>query len=165
VLLMPRLGAGKGPPAGARRVRRAMAASRRALVGGTAEAVQLVRSGDMLLVAGAVGYWLFDNAVLWAAFHAFGSSPPLSIVLMGYLIGQLGGALPLPGGVGGIDGGLFGTFVVYGTPAADAAAAVLAYRLILFWLPLVVGSVAFLSLRRGLNAPERPDLCWVPPAA
>ena len=55
---------------------------------------------------------------------------------MGYLIGQLGGLLPLPGGIGGIDGGLFGALVVYGTPAATTAAAVLAYRVILFWLPL-----------------------------
>ncbi len=164
VLLLPRLGPGGQAPAGAGRVRRATAAVRRALVGGTAEAVQLARSGDMLLLGGAVGYWLFDNAVLWAAFQAFGSSPPLSILFMGYLIGQLGGALPLPGGVGGIDGGLLGALVVYGTPVADTAAAVLSYRLILFWLPLVVGSVAFLLLRRGLNAPERPDLCWVPPA-
>jgi uncharacterized membrane protein YbhN (UPF0104 family) len=163
VLLLPRFGAGTRPPADAGRARRWWAAARRALVGGTAEAVQLVRSGDPLLIAGAVGYWLFDNAVLWAAFHAFGSSPPISIVLMGYLIGQLGGALPLPGGVGGIDGGLFGTLVAYGTPAADTAAAVLAYRLVLFWLPLVLGGLAFLFLRRGLN--ERRDLCWVPPAA
>ena len=56
---------------------------------------------------------------------------------MGYLIGQLGGLLPLPGGVGGIDGGLIGTLIVYGAPAAATAAAVLAYRVILFWLPLL----------------------------
>jgi uncharacterized protein (TIRG00374 family) len=81
---------------------------------------------------------------------------------MGYLIGQLGGLLPLPGGLGGIDGGLFGTFVVYGAPAATTAAAVLAYRVVLFWLPLLVGTIAFLSLRRGLNDPDRPELCVVP---
>ena len=111
------------------------------------------------MLAGAIGYWAFDNAVLWATFHAFGASPPLTIVLMGYLIGQLGGLLPLPGGVGGIDGGLIGTLVVYGAPAAATAAAVLAYRVILFWLPLLGGAVAFASLRRGLADPERPDLC------
>jgi uncharacterized protein (TIRG00374 family) len=83
---------------------------------------------------------------------------------MAYLIGQLGGLLPLPGGLGGIDGGLFGTFVLYGTPVAVTAAAILAYRIILFWLPLLVGSAAFLSLRRGLNRPDRPDLCVVPAA-
>ena len=90
---------------------------------------------------------------------------PIVVVLMAYLIGQLGGLLPLPGGLGGIDGGLFGAFVVYGAPAAVTAAAVLAYRIILFWLPLLVGSVTFVSLRRGLNRPDRPDLCVVPAAS
>jgi uncharacterized protein (TIRG00374 family) len=87
------------------------------------------------------------------------------VILLGYLIGQLGGLLPLPGGVGGIDGGLLGTLVVYGAPAGATAAAVLLYRVILFWLPLVIGAVAFSMLRRGLNRPDRPDLCEVPAAA
>jgi uncharacterized protein (TIRG00374 family) len=116
------------------------------------------------VIAGAIGYWAFDNAVLWATFKAFGESPAISVLLLGYLIGQLGGLLPIPGGVGGIDGGLFGTLVVFGTPAAATAAAVLAYRVILFWLPLIVGAIAFASLRRGLNDPQRPDLCMVPAA-
>jgi uncharacterized protein (TIRG00374 family) len=83
---------------------------------------------------------------------------------MGYLIGQLGGLLPLPGGVGGIDGGLIGTLIVYGAPAAQSAAAVLAYRLILFWLPLLAGAIAFATLRRALDRAERPDLCEPIPA-
>jgi uncharacterized protein (TIRG00374 family) len=101
-------------------------------------------------LAGSLGYWAFDNAVLWATFHAFGISVPLTIVLMGYLIGQLGGLLPIPGGIGGIDGGLIGTLIVYGAPAAGTAAAVLAYRVILFWLPLVAGAIAFTALRRDM---------------
>jgi uncharacterized protein (TIRG00374 family) len=72
--------------------------------------------------------------------------------------------LPLPGGLGGIDGGLIGTLIVYGTPAAVTAAAVLLYRVILFWLPLLAGAAAFMLLRRGLNSPDRPDLCVVPAA-
>jgi uncharacterized membrane protein YbhN (UPF0104 family) len=164
VLLVPRLGPGAEPPPDASRVRRAIAGARKALMGGTAEAVRLVRSRDWQVLGGAFGYWAFDNAVLWATFKAFGSSPAVTIILMGYLIGQLGGLLPIPGGIGGIDGGLFGTLVVYGTPAATTAAAVLAYRVILFWLPLIVGAVAFVALRRGLNDPDRPDLCVVPAA-
>jgi uncharacterized protein (TIRG00374 family) len=111
------------------------------------------------VLVGTFGYWAFDNLVLWATFHAVGASPPLSVILLGYLIGQLGGALPIPGGVGGIDLGLVGTLIVYGAPAQATVAAVLAYRLILFWLPLIGGAVAFWSLRRWLNKPERPDLC------
>jgi uncharacterized protein (TIRG00374 family) len=145
-------------------VRRALWHTRKALVGGTGEALQIARSRNLLVITGSLGYWLWDNAALWAAFHAFGSSPPLTVVLLGYLIGQLGGLLPLPGGLGGIDGGLIGTLIVYGTPAAETAAAVLVYRVILFWLPLLVGAVAFVSLRRGLNSPDRPELCVVPAA-
>jgi uncharacterized membrane protein YbhN (UPF0104 family) len=164
VLWLPRVGPGDGAPSDAGRLRRAAAAARRTLVEGIGEAVQIVRWRSWLVLIGAVGYWAWDNAVLWAAFHCFGSSPPLSVILMGYLVGQLGGALPLPGGLVGIDLGLFGMLVAFGTPVAATAAAVLIYRVILFWLPLLVGAGAFFSLRRGLNNPERPDLCWIPPA-
>ena len=100
--------------------------------------------------------------MLWATFKAMGVSVPLSVILLGYLIGQLGGLLPIPGGIGGIDGGLLGTLIVFGAPVAATAAAVLAYRVILFWLPLIVGAVAFYSLQKGLNDPARPDLCVTP---
>jgi uncharacterized protein (TIRG00374 family) len=137
---------------------------RKALVVGAREAVQIVRSRNLLVISGALGYWAWDNAVLWATFHAFGFSPPITVILLGYLIGQLGGLLPIPGGLGGIDGGLIGTLIVFGMPAAPTAAAVLVYRVIVFWLPLLVGAAAFISLRRGLNKPDRPELCVVPAA-
>ncbi len=111
------------------------------------------------MIAGAIGYWAFDNLVLWATYHAFGVSPPLTVILMGYLIGQLGGALPLPGGIGGIDLGLIGTLIVYGAPAAATAAAVLAYRIILFWLPLVVGGISFALLRRDMPSGQEFAAC------
>src|SRR5205814_10620491 len=132
---------------------------RRAIVGGVREAVALLRARDAGVLLGTFGYWAFDNAVLWATFHAVGASPPVSVILIGYLIGQLGGALPIPGGVGGLDLGLVGTLIVYGAPAQATVAAGLAYRLILFWLPLLGGAVAFWSLRRSLDKPQRPDLC------
>jgi uncharacterized membrane protein YbhN (UPF0104 family) len=164
VLYVPRFGTGPAPSDDARRVRQLLASARIALVTGIAEAVQILRVRDRQVLLGSIGYWAFDNAVLWATFHAVGASPAISIVLMGYLIGQLGGLLPLPGGLGGIDGGLLGTLVLYGVPLAPTAAAVLAYRLILFWLPLLIGAIAFVSLRRGLNDPNRPELCVVPAA-
>ncbi|MGH2979348.1 MAG: flippase-like domain-containing protein, partial [Solirubrobacterales bacterium] len=165
ILALPRLGPGSGAPPNAGRVRRGLAGARKALIGGIAEAVGILRSRDRQVIAGSIGYWAFDNAVLWATFRAFDSSPAISIILMAYLIGQLGGLLPVPGGIGGIDGGLFGALVVYGAPVATTAAAVLAYRVILFWVPLLIGAVAFASLRRGLNDPDRPDLCAVPAAS
>ena len=150
VASLPRLGDGTGSG----RVARA----RRAVLGGVREARAIFRSPDPLIVVGAVGYWAFDNAVLWATFEALGDAPSIWIILLGYLIGQLGGLLPIPGGVGGIDGGLIGTLIVFGAPAEITAAAVLAYRLILFWLPLLVGALALVALRRSVADPQRRDL-------
>lgn len=152
-----------GPPDADRWPRR-WRSVRRAIVGGVREARALLRTGNVAVLLGSLGYWAFDNFVLWATYRAVGASPPVSVILMGYLIGQLGGALPIPGGVGGIDLGLVGTLIVFGAPAQATVAAVLAYRLILFWLPLIVGAGAFWSLRRSLDQPQRPDLC-VPQAS
>jgi uncharacterized membrane protein YbhN (UPF0104 family) len=156
VVLLPRVASAPSAPAGCGRPRRWLAAAWRAVLHGTREAVEIARQRDVLVLFGAFGYWAFDNAVLWAAFHAYGDVPPLPVILMGYLIGQLGGLLPLPGGIGGIDGGLIGTLIVYGADPATTAAAVFTYRLILFWLPLLGGAVAFTSLRRALG--RRPEL-------
>jgi uncharacterized membrane protein YbhN (UPF0104 family) len=146
--------------AGSRRPRqRWVAAATSALGEGVREAGRVLVRRDWRVIAGSIGYWAFDNAVIWACFKAFGESPAITLVLMGYLIGQLGGLLPIPGGIGGIDGGLIGALIVFGLPAAATAAAVLAYRVILFWLPLLLGGVAFAKLRKGLSDPSRPDLC------
>jgi uncharacterized membrane protein YbhN (UPF0104 family) len=162
VVVISRLGPGDTVAADASLPRRAIGATRRAVTTGAGEAIQILRSGDPRVLAGSIGYWVFDNAVLWASFHAFGLSPPLTVVLMGYLIGQLGGLLPIPGGIGGIDGGLIGTLIVYGAPAAGTAAAVLGYRVILFWLPLILGGIAFSALRRDM--PRRGELASCAPA-
>jgi uncharacterized membrane protein YbhN (UPF0104 family) len=162
VALLPRLGPGAGAGPDASRLRRGLAATRRAVVDGAGEAFRILRSGDLQVIAGTIGYWAFDNAVLWATFHAVGASPPITVILIGYLIGQLGGLLPIPGGIGGIDGGLIGTLIVYGAPAAATVAAVLAYRVILFWLPLIAGGLAFADLRRHM--PTGGELASCAPA-
>ena len=162
VALLPRFGPGERPEPDASRTERWISATRRAVIEGTGEAGKILHRRHPAVIAGAIGYWAFDNFVLWASFHAFGASPPIMVILMGYLIGQLGGALPLPGGIGGIDLGLIGTLVVYGAPAATTAAAVLAYRLILFWLPLIAGGIAFNALRRDM--PSGGELASCAPA-
>jgi uncharacterized membrane protein YbhN (UPF0104 family) len=162
VAAIPRLGPGDPVAPDAPFLPRAVSATRLALTTGVSEAIQILRSGNSRVLVGSVGYWAFDNAVLWATFHAFGLSPPLTVILMGYLIGQLGGLLPIPGGIGGIDGGLIGTLIVYGAPAAGTAAAVLGYRVILFWLPLIVGGIAFATLRRDM--PREGELASCAPA-
>jgi uncharacterized protein (TIRG00374 family) len=136
-----------------------MARAARTLGRGVSEALRLLGTGKPAIVLGSLGYWAFDNLVLWVCFRAFGVHVALSVVLMGYLIGQLGGLLPIPGGLGGVEGGLVGTLVVYGVSVRDAVAAVLAYRVVQFWIPLLLSLPAFVSLQRGLNRPERPDLC------
>lgn len=159
VLLIPRLGPGADPAPEASKPRLLWSSVRRAVITGTSESISIVRNRNGRVIAGAIGYWAFDNAVLWATFHAFGFSPPITVILMGYLIGQLGGLLPIPGGIGGIDGGLIGTLIVYGVPVAGTAAAVLAYRVILFWLPLIAGSIAFVSLRGNMPGPTELARC------
>ncbi len=152
VIVTPRFGEGEEAADDASRVMRAMHAARKAVITGSAASVEIARSRNLRVIVGAIGYWAFDNAVLYATFRALGYKPEISIVLMGYLIGQLGGLLPIPGGIGGIDGGLIGTLIIYGSPAAVVAAAVLAYRMILFWLPLLLGAIAFFQLRRDMPA-------------
>jgi uncharacterized membrane protein YbhN (UPF0104 family) len=165
VLTIPRFGPGREPPPGTSRAGRIAHAARRAITTGTETSVEIVRGGNVRVIAGAIGYWAFDNAVLWATFRAFGFTPDPAVLLMGYLIGQMGGLLPLPGGIGGIDGGLIGTLIVYGAPAAATAAAVLAYRVILFWLPLIAGGVAFIQLRRDMPRNNELATCEARAAA
>jgi uncharacterized protein (TIRG00374 family) len=159
VLLVPRLGPGRDPREFDGRIRRGIAGARNALVAGVAEAIDHVRAGTWMALAGSIGYYAFDNAVLWATYQAFDQTIPLTVLLMGYLIGQLGGLLPIPGGLGGIDGGLIGTLVVFGAPAAATTAAVLAYRVILFWVPLIGGAIAFALLRRNLAQLDSREVC------
>ncbi len=127
-----------------------LAAAAQTVPAGLREGWQLLGARDWKLV-GAVGYWAFDNATLWAAFRAYGHAPPLRVVAMGYLIGSLTTALPLPAGLGAVEGGLIGALVLYGTRPASAAAAVFLYRGISLLLP--VGLSAF-----GWAALVRPEI-------
>lgn len=106
-----------------------------------------VRARDPAIL-GSFAYWGFNIAVLWAAFRAFGESPPWAVVVMGYCVGMLGNLLPLPGGVGGVDGGMIGAFIAFGVDDGLAVVAVLTYRAFAFWLPTIPGAIAFFQLRR-----------------
>jgi uncharacterized membrane protein YbhN (UPF0104 family) len=117
---------------------------------GIRDAFRHVRSRDPALL-GAILYWAFQIAVLWAAFHAFGDSPPLAVLVQGFFIGMLGNLLPMPGGVGGVEGGMIGTYVAFGVDGNLAVVAVLVYRAFTFWLPLVPGVIAYFRLRRTVE--------------
>jgi uncharacterized protein (TIRG00374 family) len=118
---------------------------------GVREALEHLRSRDPALL-GAVMYWAFQIGVLWAAFHAFGDSPPIAVLVQGFFIGMLGNLLPLPGGVGGVEGGMIGAFAAFGVDSGLAVVAVLVYRAFTFWLPLAPGVVAYFRLRRTVDA-------------
>lgn len=109
--------------------------------------IEHVRARDPAIL-GSIAYWGFNIAVLWASFKAFGEAPPLSVVVMGYFVGMLGNLLPLPGGVGGVDGGMIGAFIGFGVDDGLAVVAVLTYRAFAFWLPTIPGAIAFFQLRR-----------------
>lgn len=118
---------------------------------GIRDARALTSARDWKLL-GAVAYSAFDNAVLWAAFHAFGRPPAVGVIVMGYLVGSLAGALPLPAGLGAVDGGLIGALVLYGSPVAPAAAAVLLYRGLSLALPMALGAIGWTGYSTRLRA-------------
>jgi uncharacterized membrane protein YbhN (UPF0104 family) len=144
------------------RSRRALAAVKAlaALADGVDESLALLREGDAILIAGLLAYLVFDVLILWAGFRALGASPPVAILAIAYLIGELGGLIPVPGGIGGIDAGLLGTLLVYHVSITTAAGAVLAYRAIALGVPAIAGAVAFAALRRTLRTEaEQVSVC------
>jgi len=126
------------------------AAAPAAAASGVRTAIGLVRTRDPALL-GAVAWWAFDISVLWACFHAFGVPPPTAVIVMSYFVGMLGNALPLPGGIGGVDGGMIGAFSAFGVPVEVSVVSVLAYRGFAFWLPTLPGALAYLQLRRTVH--------------
>jgi uncharacterized membrane protein YbhN (UPF0104 family) len=117
---------------------------------GVRGALGMLRAGDTALL-GAVAWWVFDIAVLWACFHAFGEPPSVAVLVMAYFTGMLGNLLPLPGGVGGVEGGMIAAFLAVDVAGGLAAVSVLTYRAFAFWLPTVPGLLAYLDLRRSVR--------------
>lgn len=139
-------------PTRSRRLARRLRAVPGVLASGVTGTLHLIR-GRHPGTVGALAWWAFDIGVLWACLHAFGETPGIAVVAMAYVVGQLGNLLPLPGGVGGVDGGLIAALLGFGVDGGLAVVAVLSYRAIAFWLPTVPGAIAWNSLRRHLPAP------------
>ena len=104
-------------------------------------------------ILGAFGYLWFDIAVLFACFAAAGHVPPLAPVVLAYQIGYLSNFIPVPGGIGVLDGSLIGMLVLYGVGGTVATAATLAYHAISLWVPAIWGTIAFIALQRTKNQP------------
>jgi uncharacterized protein (TIRG00374 family) len=125
-----------------------------------------------LAVIGAIGFWAANIGILWASFKAFGIAIPFGVVVMGFFVGMTANLIPfVPAGVGAVDAGMIGTFVLFGFPEAEVFAAILIYRLVAFWLPIPPGVLAFFQLRRtvrrwkleGLPVDRAPAPSMIPP--
>ena len=119
---------------------------------------------------GAAGFWAANIGILWASFRAFGVHVPIAVVVQGFFLGMVANLFPLaPAGVGAVDAGMIGAFVLFGIPEETVFPAILIYRLVAFWLPIPPGIVAFFQLRvrvaalgRGgaADRPQAPEASW-----
>ena len=152
VFALPRSeGAAERPPAG--RLSTALASTREYLGDGVGASVELLRSGDRLVIAGAIGYFAFDVAALAAAFQAVGSAGlPIGLLVLAYTLGHGGAIVPIPGSA---EGGLIGMFVLYGMSLPTATAAVLAYRALHAGVPVVLGVIGLADIRRLIRDPAQ----------
>ena len=138
------------------RLGKALASTRTYLRDGVRASVELLRSGDRLVIAGAIGYFAFDVAALAAAFHAVGSAGlPIGLLVLAYTLGHGGALVPIPGSA---EGGLIGMFVLYGMSLPTATAAVLAYRALHAGVPMLLGVIGLADVRRLLRDPARSQL-------
>jgi len=117
---------------------------------GIVRARRSLRRPDWRL-AGALAYLGCDIAALGAAIAATGRPLGVAPLTLGYLLGYLANLVPIPGGFGVLEGGLAGALIAYGTPATQAAAAVILYHAIAFWIPTLGGVAAYALLRRRLH--------------
>jgi uncharacterized membrane protein YbhN (UPF0104 family) len=128
-----------------------------AILGTAVRTVLRLLRDRRLGVLGAFVYWGFDIAVLGCTFRAFGTVLPVAILVMGYFLGTLGSLLPMPGGIGGVEGGMIGAFAAFGIPASHALVGTLAYSAIAFWLPAVPGIGGYVALRRRVRRWQDED--------
>jgi uncharacterized membrane protein YbhN (UPF0104 family) len=161
-LLLTPAAADRRPPPPPGKIAAALHFVRFSLGQGIRDALLLLRQRSIGVLAGSVGTMVFDLAVLGVCFKALGYSPAVGMLVLGYLIGQLGGNLPIPGGIGGVDLGLIGVLTLYHQPLAVTTAAVLIYHAISLWVPALLGSVAFVQLRNTLRREAQPAAMCAP---
>ena len=117
-----------------------------------------VRLREPLVVPPAIAYWVCDWGVLVAAVHAVHGSAPIAVIALAYMLGQLGNAVPLPGGVGGVEPVMVGVLTASGVSLAVAGAAVVLYRFISLGLQATVGALAIGSLIPSLQRERASDV-------
>ncbi len=134
-----------------------LALAMRAFSAGVFDTLRLLRSANPRLL-GAVGYWLFDTLTLYVCLIAYGRTPSFAAVALAYLVGMLANSIPIPGGFVVVEGGLVGMLLLFDVrPATLVLAAVLTYRAIALWVPAIIGSLAFISMRREIGKPLKVE--------
>jgi len=137
----------------------------RALADTTAQTLRLITRPGWRVGIGAPTYLLCDVAVLWLAIHALGYSVPAAPLLVAYLLGYLANVIPIPGGLGVLDGGLAGALLAYHVPATAALGGVLIYHALALWIPTVSGTLAFIAAHREIaSVAPRAAEAGAPPA-
>jgi uncharacterized membrane protein YbhN (UPF0104 family) len=124
----------------------------RATAGASANTLRTIRRPGWRLAVGALMFLLCDIAVLWLAIHALGYDVPAAPLLLAYLIGYLANAVPIPGGIGVLDGGLAGALLLYHVPAPAALGGVLLYHALALWIPALTGTLGFIAAQRQINS-------------
>jgi uncharacterized membrane protein YbhN (UPF0104 family) len=109
----------------------------------------LFHRGAWTSVLGVLAYFGLDVLVLWTAFLAIHANPApaIAVVAMAYIIGALGGSIPLPASAGTV-GGMAGMLILYKVGHNAAIAAVLLHQAIGLLVPLAGGGIAYVTLRR-----------------
>lgn len=126
------------------------------LVERVSDQLRLMASNRRLLlraVLWAAANWLLDAAALWVMLAAFHYRIAPDALLVSYCLANIAAAIPItPGGIGVVELVMIPTLTAYGAPSQVAALAVIAYRVVAFWLPIPLGGLAYLTLRLKARA-------------
>ncbi len=114
---------------------------------GAHDAMQIIRNPRAII--GMLANPGFDFCAFYLGYLSVGEPLPLSIMLMAYFIGQVGSLVPLPGGIGGVQGLAIGVLVVGGAPADIATAGVLVWTGVALGTQIVWGLWQYWGLRRA----------------
>jgi uncharacterized membrane protein YbhN (UPF0104 family) len=129
------------------RASRALQATSRA----SADTLQAMQRPGWRLATGALAFLVCDIAVLWLAIDALGYAVPVAPLVLAYLVGYLANAVPIPGGLGVLDGGLAGALILYHVPAPVALGGVLLYHTLALWIPALSGTLGFVAAQRHIT--------------
>jgi undecaprenyl-diphosphatase len=101
------------------------------------------------LLTGSAGVTVAYTVAMLASLAAFGAGMAPAQASLIYLAGAaVATAAPIPGGIGATEAALVAGYTAAGVEASVAFAAVLLFRLVTFWLPILPGWWALVVLQR-----------------